>query len=548
MYCVDVVYMHLMITKAKTKEGVREYAKIAESYRDKDGKVRKRVLQNLGPIRSEDDRKRFEQMVEEYKKGERFVRLNEIELEEVKEYGVTHTVEALLRKFGIDDPIRREVTENGAEFEVWDLLRAMLIKQVQEPSSERKTYKWIEEDYVRKLDVGLHHLFRALDYLIAGKPKIERGIFEKLKETLPIEEWTAYCDLTSTYFEGDACDLALFGYSRDHRSDRPQVVLTLVLMDGIPIMHEVFPGNTLDKTTLTDIVDALEERLGVSGAVFVADRGLMSEDNIKYCESAGFPYILGMPRRNNKTSEELLVKEIEADESPVAQEVRREEVKNAVRRYILCIDPETRKTRLNELDELMGDMEEKLEGVRKSYERSEKGRRGRPLTKDGAVKKAEKILGKNKRLFRVRMDGTLRWELKKEAWKYERTIAGKFLLVTTSELSPKEAMKKYKGLGSVERAFDKIKNSLDVRPIFHYKSRRVRGHILLDVLAFLIHSLIEHLTEESSDMIIGELKRIRMGSLEAPSASRRTLTALTSRQKKIFKMLDIACPSEFDLM
>lgn len=540
--------MHLMVTKAETKDGVREYAKIAESYRNENGESRKRIVRNLGPIRSKEDRKRFEEMLEEYKKGEKFVKLNEIELEDDKEFGVTYSVAALLKKFGIDDPIRKRVTDNRAQFEVWDLLKAMLTKQVQEPSSERQTYEWIEKDYVWELDVGLHNLYRTLDHLIAEKHRIERGIFERLKETLPLDESTAYCDLTSTYMEGDSCALALLGYSRDHRSDRPQVVLALVLMDGIPVMHEVFPGNTLDKTTLTGILDALEERLGVSGAVFVADRGLMSEDNVKYCEAAGFPYVLGMPRRNNKTSEEMLVKEIEADDSPVAREVRREEVEDTARRYILCLDPETRECRLNDLDELREEAEKELEDLKERYERSKKGRRGRPLTKEGAIKNAKKTLGKNERLFRVRIDKTLKWELKKEAWEYEKNIAGRFLLVTTTEVPPKKVMKKYKELGSVERAFDKIKNSLDIRPIYHYKSRRVRGHIFLDVLGLLVLSLVERLTEEGSETVIRELKRIRASSLEAPSASRKMLTSLTPRQEEIFEKLDIAPPSEFDLM
>ncbi len=100
-------WMYLMTTKAKTKDGVREYAKIVESYRDEEGKVRKRVIQNLGPIRSEEDRERFEQIVEEYEKGENFVRLNDVTLEGCQEFGMSYAVERLLGSTGSETLSKR---------------------------------------------------------------------------------------------------------------------------------------------------------------------------------------------------------------------------------------------------------------------------------------------------------------------------------------------------------------------------------------------------------------------------------------------------------
>jgi len=180
-------WMYLMTTKAKTKDGVREYGKIVESYRDEEGKVRKRVIQNLGPIRSEEDRERFEQIVEEYEKGENFVRLNDVTLEGCREFGVTYAVERLLGEYGIGDIFREKVMDNGAEFDVWKVLKAMLVKQVLDPSSERETFEWIEENYARNLDVDRHHLYRALDYLISEKEGIERDLFERLGEESLLE-------------------------------------------------------------------------------------------------------------------------------------------------------------------------------------------------------------------------------------------------------------------------------------------------------------------------------------------------------------------------
>ncbi|MFP4006218.1 MAG: IS1634 family transposase [Candidatus Hadarchaeia archaeon] len=534
-----------MTTKAETKDGVREYAKIVESYRDEDGKVKKRVIQNLGPIKSEEDRERFEQIVEEYEEGESFVRLNDVKLEGCREFGVTYAVEGLLDEYGIGGLVRERVTDNGAEFDVWKVLKAMIVKQVLEPSSERETFEWIEEDYTRDLDVDQHHLYRALDHLVGGKEGLERDLFERLKEESLLEDMTTFYDLTSSYVEGTACEIALHGYSRDHRSDQPQVVLALVMMDGLPVMHEVLPGNTLDKTTLEQLVKSLENRLQAEGTVFVADKGLMTEDNMEVCEKAKYPYILGVPRRKNEKAEELLREEVPGTDSQRACEIHREEVGDAMRRYILCMDEKTREERLETLKEIREEKKEELQELKNRYEKSRSGEgRGRPMTEKGAMKRVKKILGKSKRLFDVDVGETIEWKLDEEAWDYERAIAGKFLLVTTTDLPPNRAMEKYKELGTVERAFDKIKNSLDIRPIYHYKPGRVKAHIFLCILGLLVHKIIEKLTGETVETVLKRLKRIHLTELETPEISRKKLTQLNSKQKRIFEKLEIEAPKE----
>ncbi len=540
--------MYLMTTKAETKDGVREYAKIVESYRDDEGKVRKRVVQNLGPIRSEKDREKFEQIVEEYEKGERFVRLNDVTLESSKEFGATYAVEKLLDKHGIGETIRNRLTDNGAEFDVWKILKAMLVKQVLEPSSERETFEWIEKDYARDLDVDQHHLYRALDYLIKKKEELEQDIFERLREESMLEEMTAFYDLTSSYVEGTACEIALYGYSRDHRSDRPQVVLALVMMDGLPVMHEVLPGNTLDKTTLEQLVEDLGNRLQIDETVFVADKGLMTEDNMQVCEKAKYPYILGVPRRKNEKAEELLIKEVPGNDSQRACEISQEKDGDVTRQYILCLDEETRKDRLETLEELREEKQEELQELKDRYEKSRSGEgRGRPMTENGAMTRVKKILGKSKRLFDVDVGETVEWELDEEAWDYERAIAGKFLLVTTTGLKPSRVMEKYKELGTVERAFDKIKNSLEIRPIYHYKPSRVRAHIFLCVLGLLVHEVIEKLSGETAEKVLKRLKRIHLTKLKTPEISRKKLTQLNSRQKAIFEKLETEPPQELKI-
>jgi transposase len=106
-------------------------------------------------------------------------------------------------------------------------------------------------------------------------------------------------DVTSTYFEGEAeaNALARRGHSRDHRPDRKQVCIALVVtFDGFPLGYEVFPGNTNDSRTVRQIVDTMEARHGVVGRVWIADRGMASEDNLAWLRATGRRYIIGTPK------------------------------------------------------------------------------------------------------------------------------------------------------------------------------------------------------------------------------------------------------------
>ena len=90
-----------------------------------------------------------------------------------------------------------------------------------------------------------------------------------------------FYDLTSSYFEGDCCPLGKQGYSRDHRPDRKQVVIGLLVTDeGLPICHQVYPGNTKDSNTLSDQISILKQRFSVKQCVLVVDRGLVTNDNL----------------------------------------------------------------------------------------------------------------------------------------------------------------------------------------------------------------------------------------------------------------------------
>ncbi|KXA88661.1 hypothetical protein AKJ57_06510, partial [candidate division MSBL1 archaeon SCGC-AAA259A05] len=412
-----------------------------------------------------------------------------------------------------------------------------------DPSSDLSASRWINEKVYPREDVEKQWIYRSLDLMVEEKEEIEKNIFEDLVNSLDLSLDLVFYDLTSSYFEGEGPDLANFGYSRDHRDDKEQIVLGVVMCGGVPIAHEVWKGNTIDKSTLKETVERLKERFEIEKMVFVADRGIMTMPNLEELEDTGYEYILSTKRRKHDLAEKLLEKGVPGGKKQRAEKVHREEGDDTTRRYILCLDRKTREERLETLEEIRKEKEKELKDLESRYEKSkERQGRGRPMTKKGAMNQARKILGKNKRLFDIDINGTVKWELDEEAWKHKKAIAGKFLLVTTNNLESEKAMEAYKDLKDVERAFNELKNFLKIRPIYHRTDKRVKGHVYVCILALLLKRLIEKKTNEPFTQTIRELEKLKANMLEFRGKKIIQRNQINDTQKQLLESLEIIEP------
>ena len=544
--------MYIKITKREYKGKLIEHAKIVESYRD--GKTsRQRIILNLGTIKSEEDRNYYQKILDSMKSGKNeFIKINELKTEDAKQFGITYTTNKLLEKYKIDEILQSELSDNKTKFNIYEIIKALIINRLVRPSSELSAIEWIHKDYSEEMDVKLHQIYRSLDYLIPKKEIIEKRIFENLKNMLNLNLDYAHYDLTSTYFEGKCCEIALYGHSRDHRKDRKQIVIGLIMVDGIPISHEVYEGNTVDKATLKETIQRMKTKLGIKKISIIADRGLITEDNLQNLDDEKYEYVLRVQRRNNSIAEEYLTKKINSKENHYAKDVglkttkeKKKEDKEYIRRYILCLDNQTKKDRLNTLKEIKKQKETKLKELQEKYEKSQLNKKGKKMTKESLINQAFKILGKNKRLFHIELtkDNRLDFSFREENYEYEKKIAGKFLLVTNTDKDPTELMKIYKKLQVVENAFDELKNYLDARPVHHWKERRVRAHVFVCYLSFLIESLIERFSKESARVTLRELGRIQIIKLKIKDRIENKLTMQPlMNTSNIFKKLKIRNP------
>ncbi|KXB06800.1 hypothetical protein AKJ52_01585 [candidate division MSBL1 archaeon SCGC-AAA382C18] len=535
--------MYLKKSTSTYKGETYEYAQIVKSVRREDGQVTQKVVKSLGRMESEEDWEWAESVLDAMKREEEVPEIRSLEVKDQFEYGGVLVMGELWGEFGVKEALMDSIEDRRPEFEFERIVFLLAANRLYDPSSDLSAWRWINERIYPREDVEKQWIYRSLDLLAEEKGNIEKNIFENLADSLDLSLDLVFYDLTSTYFEGEGPDLADFGYSRDHRGDREQIVLGVMMCGGVPIAHEVWKGNTVDKSTLKGTVGQLRERFDIEKMVFVADRGVMTMPNLEELEDAGYEYILSTKRRKDDLAKKLLEKEVPGDKKQRAEEVHREEIDDATRRYILCLDEKTRDERLETFKEIRKEKKEELKDLKNRYEKSKERRgRGRPMTKKGAIKQAGKILGKNKRLFNVNVDETIQWELNREAWKYEKAIAGKFLLVTTSSLKPDKAMEAYKDLKDVEKAFDELKNFLKIRPIYHRTDKRVEGHVFVCILALLLKRLIEKKTDEPFNKTMRELEKLKVSEIEFRGKKILQRNEIKKPQKQLLETIEIMEP------
>jgi transposase len=398
----------------------------------------------------------------------------------------------------------------------------LLVNRLTRPGSEHALAAWLEDFYVvtaqgsrwkpewkpsRRVKVSFEQLrlwYETLDDLLSQKPQIERAIWQQLRDLFSLEPELVFYDITSTYFQGQGpAELGRFGYSRDGKPRHRQVLVGVVMMDGWPIAHHVFAGNRLDQTTVAEVVEDLRQRFGLQRVVLVGDRGMVTLKNLEQLRQSEQGYLMGLQRRNRKDIPyyiEQAVARHDWQECPVGMTasekvaVPKTRVQEVAGREpgvrVLVVHSEEREQYERGLRELS------MERVRKELEAL------RVRVEKGDLKEPEKIgAAAAKILQRHHGHRYFDWELGKGQFYYfahavnfprEQACEGKYVIQTEEpDLSPVEAVVAYKQLNEVERGFAHLKGLLEVRPVYHHKDGRVRAHVFVAALAFLLDRALE---------------------------------------------------------
>jgi transposase len=451
----------------------------------------------------------------------------------------------------------------------------LIANRLTRPGSEHALAAWLESDYVcdragsrylpkwrqhRRVQVEwaqLQSWYRTLDHLLLNKDRVEVALFERLRTLFAFEPELVFYDLTSTYFEGHGpADLAKHGHSRDGKPRNVQVVIGVVMVDGWPIAHHVWAGNTRDSTTVKTVIDDLTKRFQFRRLVFVGDRGMVTESNLTMLqkhEEHGF--LVGMMRRRNPEAEALIdrVEEAKWLDCPMGITVREKADPPRTRVQEVACDRVGVRVFVVDSDERRGYEERQrikaMTRVRAALEKVQtrvaKGRLKQPAKIGAAV---ERVMQKNHgyRYYDWKLrDGRLEITEHPVNLRREKKYEGKYLIQTDqAAMTPQEAVAHYKDLSEVERGFRSLKDPLGMRPIWHHAARRVKAHIFVAALAFLIERMLErHLKEAglsfSARSAFEALQTIRHVQFRVDGDLRSGTTPGSARARQVLRALKL---------
>ena len=357
-------------------------------------------------------------------------------------------------------------------------------------------------------------LYAAMDELNGQWAGIEKQLYQT---SFPQGVSLVLYDLTSVYFEGDGPEgTSQYGHSRDHRSDRPQVLLAVATdAQGVPLHLEVLRGNRGDTTTLQGLLATLRRRFGIHEAVFVFDGGMSSKVNLEAMDELGLKYVT---RLCASTLDELL-SSLPSEPSPELWD--RTQVMEIVReskRYVVAggcwrqqRDEQRRQARLTKAETEL----KRLAAVKRKKVNPQKlaSQVGRVLQRLKAHKYFE---------YAVDPNGQLQWSRRAEVIQTERIRDGLYLLGTNAgaeQIPGAGVLTHYKNLLEVEDAFCHLKDYLRVRPVFHRRPDRVRNHVRICFLAYWLTAKLQRQWRQKDQTIevhnlLRQLQTIRLGRLE----------------------------------
>lgn len=452
----------------------------------------------------------------------------------------------------------------------------LVANRLTRPGSEHALAGWLEDFYVvmadgerwlpqwkqsRRVKVSFEQLrlwYETLDELLAEKAQLEVGIWQQLRDLFSVEPELVFYDITSTYFEGQGpAELGRFGYSRDGKPRKRQIVVGVVMMDGWPIAHHVFAGNRLDQTTVVEVVEDLRGRFGLERVVFVGDRGMVTLKNVGHLREEGQGYLLGLQRRNRKDIPDYIEEAerqgkwqdcgagISASEQAVPPRTRVCEVAGkepGVRVFVVHSEEREQYER--------GMRELSMERARKDLEAL------RVRVEKGELKDAEKIgAAAAKAMVRNHGHRYFAWELRRNRFVYfehpvnlarERACEGKYVIQTEEQnLTAVEAVASYKQLNEVERGFAHLKGLMEVRPVYHHKDDRVRAHVFVAALALLLDRALEKRLRAAGSTLSSPaawqaLETVRCVAMQIGDRTKLCVTRGSRQAAEVLKILRLA--------
>lgn len=499
---------------------------LRESYRE-GNQVRKRTLANLSklPDNAVDGLRTL------LKGGMAIENLEQaFSIERSRPHGHVAAVLGTLKKLELDKLICQEKSRER------QLVTAMIVARIIDPRSKLATVRGLNPDTCFSTlgeILGVSHatedeLYAGMDWLLQRQPEIENSLAKKhLREGTLI-----LYDVSSTYFEGTSCPLAQFGYNRDRKKGKLQIVFGLLCnSQGCPIAVEVFEGNTGDPTTLPKQIEKVRSRFGIERVVWVADRGMITQARIEEdLTSQGLDWITAL-----RSSQIRVLVEQEAIQLSLFDQQDLAEITSPDypgERLIACRNPLLAQSRAHKREELLLATQRLLDKITAATRREKRPLRG--ADKIGLrVGKVLNQFGVGKHFCIEINEESFDYARNQQSIQQESALDGLYVIRTSVEestLNTPDTVRAYKSLSTVEQAFRSYKTiDLKVRPIFHHLADRVKAHIFLCMLAYYV---IWHMRQALAPILFDD-EEIESEQDNSPvSPAQRSPSCLAKAHKK----------------
>jgi transposase len=437
------------------------------------------------------------------------IRLKQVGWTNARRFGDVWLAWRLWHMLHLDEIVQRHMPPSQHSCRPADIVAIEVINRLCAPCSEFALAEhWYASTGLEDLlgvadaEVTKDRLYRTLDGLRATQEAIEDDLQKELRTLFDLDYDLLLYDLTSTYFEGlaEENELAARGYSRDHRRDCKQVVLALVVTrDGFPLAHFTLKGNTQDLATVQQVVRAIEKRFGQLRRIWVMDRGMISDETLRFLKRSGRQFLLALrrsalkqfaPQLRTRTGWQRLAQHEEVQVKLVRRggqryllarsQPRRQKERAMRRRQRRGLAQDLRKLQARIAQGRLKDRDKVLERVGRIQQRYPKAR---PFVTVSVARKRTPVL-------------TLTWHV--ELFRAALAADGAYVLQSNRDgLTPTEFWETYMQLATAEKAFRVLKSELCLRPVWHQYSGRVQAHVFVCVLAYALWKTLDHLAKQA---------------------------------------------------
>jgi hypothetical protein len=546
------------------RSGSRTYLRLVESYREA-GRVKQRVVATLGRI-DEVTPDQVDALINGLLRATGRATLKpgdgEITALPALEFGPCWLLSELWQSLGLGDALRRALRSSRREFDAEALTRVLVFNRLCDPDSKLGVLRWLDGVHIPGIDAGdVTHarLLRTMDALIEARSAIEERTVDLLRPLIDQELAVVFYDLTTLRVHGEgevAKDLRRFGKSKDVEGTARQCVLALVqTAEGIPLSWEVFPGNVAEVKTLKPMLESCLRRYPIRRVIAVADRGLLSFDNVHELEAMDLgdgrrlEYILAVPARRYREFAEVVAKIAFDPGAPSVRETMHED-----RRLVVSHDPqranEQTARRRKDIDALLAEGERLAQRLNAQDEG--KPQRGRRSSDHSAYLRFTRLLIDTAMTRYVRTDerdGLFSFAENDAVIHRDEQLDGKLLLLTNvPDLAADTIVARYKGLADIERSFRVLKSEIDLTPMFHRLPDRIRAHGLICFLALLLNRVMRlrlraHDSELSPQRALGMVRAVQWYRVRVGRTEKSGVTVIAPEQRKLFEQLQLPSPT-----